>query len=147
MASFGGFENNFDGFAVPHFAYENYLRSLSHGGAQGMSEAGSITMKFALVDCGAFVVVQKLDGIFNGNDVVIFLSIDAVEQNRERRRLARPGGSSHEDDPVAQLGDFGEVQRQTQRSEVGNRCGNHAHHNCATAALDKDVHAKARHPR
>ena len=40
-------------------------------------------MQFTLMDGGAFVVVQELDGIFNRDDVIIFLAINAVQQHSE----------------------------------------------------------------
>jgi len=50
------------------------------GGTQGVSKACCVAVKFTLVDGGAFVVVQEFDRIFNGDDVVIFLAIDAIEE-------------------------------------------------------------------
>ena len=48
-----------------------------------MCKARRVTVKFALMNGGAFVVVQKLDGIFDGDNVVILFAIDAIEKHRE----------------------------------------------------------------
>ncbi len=53
-----------------------------------MSQADRVAVQFALMNRRAFVVVKKLDGIFDGNDVIIFLAIDAVDQYRESGRLS-----------------------------------------------------------
>ena len=145
MAGLGRFEDALDGFAVAHLADQNDLGRLPQGGAQGVSEAGSVAMQFALMNGRAFVVVQELDGIFNGDDVVILLAIDAVEQHGQGGRLARSGGAGHENDAIAQLGHIGEVRGQTERSKIRNGGGNYAHHDRATAALDEDVDAEPGH--
>ncbi len=83
MAGLGCFEDDLNGFAVAHLAHQNNFRRLAKGGAQSVREAGGIAVKFPLMDGGAFVVVQELDGIFDGNDVIIFLAIDEVEKDGE----------------------------------------------------------------
>src|SRR5580698_2097475 len=100
-------------------------------------------MQFALMNGGTFVVVQELDGIFDGDDVVVFLAIDAIEQNCKRGGLAGSGGSGDQDDAIAQLGYIGQVRRQAERSKIRDGGGNDAHDDGATAALDEDVDAKA----
>src|ERR1700728_2545562 len=101
-------------------------------------------MQFALMDGGAFVAVQELDRIFDGDDVVVLLAVDAVEEHSERGGFARSGGSGDENDAVAQLGDIGEVGGQAKRYEIRNSSGDDAHHDGATAALDEDVDSKTR---
>ena len=115
MAGFGGFEDDLDGFAVAHLADQNDFRRLPQGGAQGVSEAGRVAMQFALVNGGAFVVVQELDGIFDGDDVIVLLAIDAVEEHGQGGGLARSGRAGDEDDAIAKLGDIGEVRGQAER--------------------------------
>src|SRR5882757_6123265 len=112
-----------------------------------MGEAGGIAVQFALMDSGRFVVMQELDGIFDGDDVIIFFAVNAVEQDSEGGRLSRSGRARDKNDSVAQFGHIAEVGGQTERSEVRDYCGNHAHHNRATAALNKDVDAEPRYAR
>ena len=40
-------------------------------------------MKLALMDCGPFVVVEKLDRVLNRNDVASFGLIDMVKDDRQ----------------------------------------------------------------
>src|SRR5579863_3045376 len=143
MSGLGGFEDNFDGLAVPHLAHENYLGSLPHGRTQGMGEAGRIAMEFALVNGRALVIVQKLDRVFDGDDVVVLLPVDAVEQDRKSGGFAGTGWSGDQDDAIAQAAYFGQMLRQAQRGRFRNEGGNHAHHDGATAALDKYIDSKA----
>src|SRR5258708_38197389 len=92
-------------------------------------------MQFALMDGGRFVVMQELDRIFNGNDVIIFLAINAVEQDSEGGRLSRTGGPGDKHDSIAQLGPIGEEGGGGQRTGGRNYGGNHAHHHRPTAPL------------
>src|SRR5271168_3374288 len=75
------------------------------------------------------------------------LVVDAVDQRGQGRRLARSGSACDQDDSIANLGRLLQLRRQTKRTESWNDRGNYAHDNRATAALDKNVHAKARHSR
>jgi hypothetical protein len=52
------------------------------------------------------VSVQVLDRIFDGDDVLVPLGVDLVDHGCQRRRLARAGGTGHQDQAprlVAQL--------------------------------------------
>ena len=40
-------------------------------------------MKLALVDSGILMTVKKLDGIFDGNDVVVLRFIDQIDNGRQ----------------------------------------------------------------
>ena len=104
MAGFGRFQDNLDGFAVAHLPHQNHLGRLPQRRAQGMSEAGRVTVQFTLMDGGALVVVQELDGIFDGDDVVVLLAIDAVKKHGQSGGLAGSGRSGDEHDAIAQLG-------------------------------------------
>ena len=71
-----------------------------------MGKAWCIAVQFALMDGGALMVMQELDWIFDGDDVVILFAVDGVEQYRQGGRLARSSRSGYQDDSVSQLGDF-----------------------------------------
>ncbi len=143
MAGLGSLEHDLDGLTVAHFADQNYLGRLAHGRAQSMGKARRIAVQFALVDRRALVIVQKLDGIFDGDDVVVLLLIDAIQKHRKGRRLARAGRAGHEHDAITQLGDFGQLLGQVQSLKVGNCSRNDAHDHGTTAALNENVDAEA----
>jgi hypothetical protein len=48
----------------------------------------SVGVNFALIDQTAFVVVKKLDRIFDRQDVFVSIAIDLVDHGRECRRLS-----------------------------------------------------------
>ena len=53
------------------------------------------------------------------------------------------GGSGDEHDAVAQIDDLAELRGEIERGEIGNHVGDHAHHDGASAALAKHIHAEA----
>ncbi len=71
-------------FAVAHFADKNQFGSLTQSGPQCEGESGSVRVKLALMNGGAFVVVEELDRILNRNDVAGLLFVDLVHESRER---------------------------------------------------------------
>ena len=80
-------------------AWRNAARSAS-------AKRGRIGVQFALVNGRFLVTMQKLDGIFDGEDVIGLLLIHFVEDGGERGGFAGAGGAGDEDDAVAQLHDF-----------------------------------------
>src|SRR4029077_9266359 len=110
----GGFENHLDSFAVAHFADEDYLGRLAQRGAKGQGKVGCVAVQFALVNRRALVVVQELDGVFDGDDVVVTLPIDAVEESGEGGTLAGSSRPGDQHDAVAKVGYICEVSGQMQ---------------------------------
>ena len=53
--------------------------------SHGHGEVRCVTVQFALMDGGLLVIVQKLDGIFDGDDMADLLFIDAIQQRCQRR--------------------------------------------------------------
>ena len=92
----------------------------------------------------AFVIVQKLDGVFDGDDVVIFFAIDGVQQHRQRGRFARSRRAGHQHNSIPQLRDVGQGLGQAQGSEIGDFGGNDAHHDRAASPLNENIDAKTR---
>src|SRR5579872_474216 len=99
------------------------------------------------MDGCTFVIVQELDGIFDGDDVADLFLVDAVEKSGESTRLtgaARPGD---EHNAFAKVGHFSELRRQAERGQGWNGGRDDPHDDGATAALDENVHAKTGNPR
>ena len=61
--------------------------------------------------------------------------------------FSRPAGTRHQDNAIPQIGDFTQLHRQSEAGELRNLGRNYAHDNSATAALDKNVDAKASYAR
>ena len=143
VAGFRGFEGDFNGFAIAHFANENDFGSLAQGGAQGQRKGRRIAVELALVNGGLLVAVQKFDGIFDGQDVKGLVFVHLVDDGGERGGFSRSGGAGDQDDAVAEVHDIFELRRKVQLFETGNTIGNHAHDDGVAAALAKDIDAEA----
>src|SRR3712207_6017975 len=94
--------------------------------------------------CSSDLRVQKLNRVFDGDDVVLLLLVDEVDDGGERRGLARARRARDEHDAVAQLADVGQLLRQTQRLDGRDLRRDDAHHDGVGAALLEDVDAEAR---
>ena len=101
-------------FQVAHFADQDDVRILAKCSAQGGGEVRGIYFDLALVDEAFLVAVQKLDRVFDGDDVVGALGVDAVDHRRQRRRLARPGGTGDQHHAALLLADAIDHARQVQ---------------------------------
>ena len=114
VPGFGGGERDLDGLAVAHLADQNHFWRLPERGAERQREGRRIAVQLALVDGRLLVEVQELDRILDGQDVIGAGLVDQVDDRRERRRLARAGGTGDEDDAVFERRDvgqrFGQVQ-------------------------------------
>ena len=83
MSCFSDTQCRLDRFEVAHFADENHVRVLTQRSAQRCGETVCVGVNFALVDQTAFVVVEKLDRIFDRQDVFVTIAIDLVDHRRE----------------------------------------------------------------
>src|SRR5258708_20965848 len=114
VAGFGGEQRGGNGFQVAHFADQNHVGVLTQSGAQGSRKVCGIHFNFALIDETLFVAVQKLDRVFDGDQVVGAVGIDAVDHGRERSGLTGTGGSGNQNQPALLFADFvddcGEIQ-------------------------------------
>src|SRR4029077_3602131 len=85
VACFRRFQRDFDRFAVAHFADQNDLGRLPQGGAQSQGECRSIAVEFALMYGGLFVVMAKLNRIFDAQDVNSTFGVGAIDDSRQSR--------------------------------------------------------------
>src|SRR5215470_596064 len=88
--------------------------------------------------------MQKLDRIFDRDDVVVVRLIDQINDGGERRALATAGRSSDEHDPVFDVYYFFQYVGQIEIAEPRRPHGNNAHDDRVRAALPKDIHAETR---
>ena len=83
MSGFGRFQRDFDRFLVTHFSDEDHFGRLPQGRPQRQSEAWRVAVQLALVNRGFLVQMQKLDWVFDGEDVICLLLIDFVQDSGE----------------------------------------------------------------
>ena len=74
-----------DRFRVTHFTQENDIWIFTHRRAHGIGKGIGIHTYFTLGDDGTSLGEQKLDRIFNGNDVTGLGQIDLVRQRCQGR--------------------------------------------------------------
>src|SRR5262245_21899951 len=144
MTGFGGFERDLCGFKVAHLADEDHFGSLTKSGAQCRRKVARIMPDLTLVDSGSLVQVQILDRILDGDDVVVLLFVDDVDDGGLRGALARAGRTSYQHQAIAKLGDITQLRRQTERLERRNVSWDNPHDNRIDATLLKYVDAKTR---
>ena len=77
-----------DGFEVAHFANENHVGILAQSGAQRGGEVCGVHLDFALIDEAALIAMQELDGVLDGDDVLVIMTVDLVDDGRLGGRLA-----------------------------------------------------------
>ncbi len=94
------------------------------------------------MDGRVLVRVQKLDRIFNRDDVVVVRFVDQIDDGGQRRTLAAAGWSSDQHNPILDIDDLLQLFRQIEVVELRRTHRDHAHDNRVGAALLEDVHAK-----
>src|ERR1035437_8064345 len=112
VARFGSLECDLSRFEITHFADKYYLWCLAESGTQGAGKILCIRTDLTLVDRTFLVVMQKLDRIFDGYDVVGLCIVDAIDDRRQRRTLARTGRTCKKNYSIAYIGDLDKLLRQ-----------------------------------
>src|SRR5262249_28963816 len=84
MAGFGGSQRDLDRLAVAHLANQDDLRRLAQRGSKGEREGWRVGVELALVDGGFLVLVQKLDRILDGQNVLGAAFVDEIDDSRQR---------------------------------------------------------------
>ena len=108
------------------------------------AKVGKSLPKFALIDERAFVRVQKLDRVFEGEDVNLLGFVQLIQQRGERSRLAAASRAGDEDDAVFLLHHLPKNRRQAERIERRNLRLQFAHHDRLPPVLPEDVNAETR---
>ena len=88
VAGLGGLDRDRDRLEVAHLADQHDVRILAQRRAQRVLERVGVRVDLALVDQAALVLVDELDRILDGDDVVAAVLVDVVDHRAQRRRLA-----------------------------------------------------------
>ena len=102
-------------------------------------------MDLALIHETSLVLVDVLDRILDGDDVLAPLGVDLVDHRRERRGLAAAGRAGDEHEPARALGQVGDDRRQAELVEWLDLFGNDPVDGRDGAPLIEHVAAKPRH--
>ena len=81
-------------FTVPHLADQNDVGALPDAVFQREVKVRSITPNLSLIDNALLVLVNVFNGIFQGNDVLVFGLIQMLDHRSQRGRLPTPGRSA-----------------------------------------------------
>ena len=111
---------------------------------EGDREARRVGVQLALVNGRVFVRVQKLDRIFDRDDVVVVRFVDQIDDRGECRTLTAAGWSSDQHDAVFDIYYLFQLFRQIEIAETRRPHRNHAHDDRVCAALLEDIDAKTR---
>ena len=135
---------DFDRLEVAHLADEDDVGSSRSAARSAFAKLVRVAVHLALVDEAALVLVEVLDRILDGEDVLVALGVDLVDHRRERRRLAAAGRAGDEHEAARPLGERGEHRRQAELVEAADLLGDQPVDGADRAALVEDVAAEAR---
>src|SRR6185369_5058937 len=144
MPRFRSLECDFDRLTIAHFTDEYDFRRLPQRGTKRDGEAGRVRVKLALVDRGVLVRVQKLDRIFDRDDVVVVNLVNQVDDRCQSRTLTAASWSSHQHDSVFDIYYLFQYFRQIEITKARRSHRYHAHDDRVCAALFEDVDAETR---
>src|SRR5882724_12085426 len=126
VAGFGGEQRGGDSFQDAHFADQNHVRVLTQSGAQGGGKICRVHFDFALVDETALVAVQKLDGVFDGDQVVGAIGVNAVNHRGKCGGLTGTGCSGDEHQAALLVANLVDHRRKIQLLRSTNLGRNYA---------------------
>ncbi len=80
-------QGGLDRLEVAHLADQNDVGILAQGRPEGVGEGVGVGVELPLVHEALLVLVQVLDGVLDGDHVLVTLAVDLVEHRSQRRRL------------------------------------------------------------
>ena len=97
-----GGEGELDRFQVTHFADEQDVWVFTEGAAQTRSERACMHPDFAMIDETILAAMDKLDWIFDRNDVVLALKIRVIHHRGQGGRFTGTGRAGRENQTLLQ---------------------------------------------
>ena len=136
-------EGGRDGLEVAHLAHEDHVGILAEDVLERVLEGVRVREDLALVHQALLVVVDELDGILDGHDVLGPLVVDLVHHGGQGGGLARARGPRDEDESLGPVGELLDHGGQPQLVEGADLDGDDADGRGHRAALAVDVAAEA----
>ncbi len=99
---------------VTHFSYQDYVRVLTQGAAEGGAEALGVESHFTVVHDTTLTLMYEFDGVFYRDDMVFSGAVCLVDDGREGRRLSAARRARHQDEPPREGRKFRDDRRKTQ---------------------------------
>ena len=120
VAGFGGHQSGLDGGQVTHLTNQDHVRVCTEQGVQRVLEGFGIGANFPLVDDAHVGLVDVLDGVFQGDDVLVLGVVDLVQQAGQGGGLAGAGLAGDQNDALLELGELMDHLGQAQFIEGGD---------------------------
>jgi hypothetical protein len=94
---------------------------------------------FPVIDDAALALMDELDGVFDGDDVVLAGSVRLVDDGGQGSRFTAPRRARYEDEPPGKGGQLGDHGRQTELLGGEDRAGNFTENGGATPLLHEKI--------
>src|ERR1700687_1066776 len=143
MTGFSNAQSGLNGLQGAHFTDQHDIGIFAQSGAQGTGEALHVLVNFTLVNQAVLVRVHELDGVFNGDDVLVAFAIDLIQHGGQRGGLAGAGGSGNQDQAARTVAQLRHHEGEIELGEALNLKRNDAENRGDGSALVEDVGAKA----
>ena len=139
MARLRGLQRDLSRLGVAELADQDDVGVLPEHAPERLPEALGVEADLALVDDALLVVVEHLDRILDGHDVLAARAVDLVEHRRERRGLPRAGRTRDEDEPALLGREPADAGRKVKLVESRNPVRDHAKSEGDRPALPEPV--------
>jgi hypothetical protein len=87
-------------FRIAHFPDHDDIRRLPEYVSQSLMKRVCVHSDLSLVHVTAFMLVQVLDGIFDGDDVAMPLPVNTIQKGCKGSRLSMPRRAGDENEPL-----------------------------------------------
>ena len=143
VARFGERQGVVHGFAVANLADEDDIRRLTQGVFQRGKPVFGIHADFALGNDAFFVLMDELNRVFDGDDVVLAIFIAVVNHRSERGGFARTGTADENHEAAFFHHHVFQDGGQIEAVEIRDFAGNGAEHQRRRAALHHGIDTEA----
>ena len=131
------------GFTVADFSNQNDIRRLTQGVFQCNRPIFGIYPDFSLGDNAVFVLVDKLNRVFDGNNMVEAVFVSIVDKGGEGSGLARTCTADKNNQAAFSECDVFQNRGQIERFKFRNIAGNGAKHQSGCTALNHRIDTEA----
>lgn len=139
----GGGEGEGDGFEVAHFSDEDDFGVLAQRGSEAVGKGGGVGGDFPLGDDAFFVAVDEFDGLLDGDDVLVVVAIDVVDEGGKGGRFSGASGAGDEDEAGAHVAEFFNNLGDVEVLDGGDFGGDEAEDGAVAVLLFEEVTAEA----
>ena len=145
MPGFSDGQCQADGFQVSQLTHQHNIWVFPQSRAQSLAEAQRIAVHFALINQAFFALVNKFNGVFDSEYMVVTIFVDVVHHGGQSCGLARTCGAGNQYQPPRKQRNLSEHIAHTQLFKCQHIGGNGAKYSGGAAVLIKNIDPKAGH--